>query len=198
MRQPRLIDRFPDPEPTYRRDRPPLAPPEPKRVWYERLRDVWRNISDDELTRRFAVGNMLNEEIAHPDDKQPPGADRLLKEVAKMLSQTLADLNRMRRLPTRFENAAALRAEYPDAVTWDDVKKLFRPAARKGAARSARATRRRRGRWRGTAADAPAAASLDSAQAGVDTAVKVRRAPARSVSKTSYPPGKAVRVNSAR
>jgi hypothetical protein len=189
MRGPCQADPFQGPDATHRRARSPLSPPEPKPRWYELLIDLWRDTTQDELDRRFAVGRLLNDEIALPDDKQPPCADRLLKAVAKLLNQTRADLKLMRWLPTRFDSAAALRAEYPDAVTWDAVKKLLRPAARKGAAMSGRATRRRRSRWRGEAANAPAAATPDSAPAGGGKRYEIVMVAPPSGEQSPYPPG---------
>jgi hypothetical protein len=168
MRQPRLTNRFLDPDPTHRRARSPLSPPEPRPRWYELLVDLWRNKTRDELARRFAVGRLLNDEIALPDEKQPLCADCLLKAVAKILDVPRADLRRMRQLAARFHSAEAFRAKYPDAVSWADVKRLLR------------------------------APPPDSASAGGDTPRNIRLVRPRSDGKSSDPPGKEIPVKMVR
>jgi hypothetical protein len=91
---------------------------------FGQLAERWRAQREADLDLRRETGDVLNERIGPPTERQKRGA-QVLKDAAKELGTTQSELSRMRWFAHLFPSLDDLRQHHQAVTTWTSVKELL-------------------------------------------------------------------------
>jgi len=89
-----------------------------------KLAQRWESHDGDDLALRHETGALLNRFYGDPTQRQARGKG-VLKQAAKRLRKTLAELSQLRWFAHRFASVQKLRKEHPGVTNWTQVRNLL-------------------------------------------------------------------------
>jgi len=88
------------------------------------LADHWDTHNQADLALRHETGTLLNFYYGDPTKRQSRG-EKVMKEAAKALSKTEAELSQLRRFAFHFKSVQAMKRRHPSVTTWTQVRDLL-------------------------------------------------------------------------
>lgn len=89
-----------------------------------RLQPLWNQYNHEGLEVRYTTGQILNEKLGTPDNRQKRGA-AIVAQVAKTMNLAVSEISRMRALAGHFDSFEAFQEAHPDCTSWCDVRRLL-------------------------------------------------------------------------
>lgn len=85
---------------------------------------IWNAYQAEGLRVRHEIGQLLNERLGSPEQRQPYG-DRVVLRVSERLGIDRSTISRMRKFAHLYSDFEAFQESHPDVSSWDDVKRLI-------------------------------------------------------------------------